>query len=269
MKNRTKDRLIPILFWGIAFSLLMAILRTVFLFTAYDSQTGYWGFGVLPNLLGILYAIGVIVCAASPLLLPQNSLFDAKNPSRLLSGSVKGFNALIFFLGGVMFVVNGAQNSKIIELLTGILLILSTLYFLLSAISEFQKDGQKKHTALCFFTIFAFILLLSGAYFDMTTAINGPFTTLYLFALLSCAIFILNEIRSDIGCALPRFHLAASLVAFLLAFSSSVSNLLFCLFGGNILGRTASDPMRHLLLLAFSLFVLLRLLSFRTAKKEK
>ena len=269
MKDNLQTRLNAVVLGGVTLSILMAIIRSFFLFTAYDAKMGYFS-GIASPLLTTLYGIITLALAASPLLFSKDTVRILPTAGAV-SSSIKALNAFIFFFGGIVFWTRGAQNSIKTELIAGIFLIASTLYFLFSFLSDIPKFSgslQSKRPWTCFFPILSFILLLANSYFDMTVTINGPFATLRLFSLLAGAVFLLNEIRADIDCPLPRFHLGASLVAFFLIFSSSVSNFLLCIKKSGALGATVSDPMCHLILITFSLFVLLRLLSFGTVKQE-
>lgn len=250
----------------LSLTVLTAILRTLFLFTAYDAKTGYLDRGLPTGLIAALYCIGLIACLLPSFLLPKNLLEiqDKICPSlRMITGLLC---AVTFFVCGVSFLGSGAIFSNKQDLFCGILSVVSTLFFLFSALS-FHPAFKGRFAGwipwLGFAVIGALLLMLSTAYFDMTVAINGPFTAVYLFSLLSCAMFILLEIRRMIGRPLPRAHLASALIAFFLSASSSVGNLLFCFLGDTGAGKTTADPVRPLVLLALSMYVLGRLITLR------
>ena len=116
--------------------------------------------------------------------------------------------------------------------------------------------------------ILALVLLLASAYFDMTVTLNGPFAPLYLFSLLSCALFMLFEIRSLIGRAAPRAHLTTGLLALTLSVPCGVGNLLYSILGDPGAGKTIADPARPLPLIAMSLFIAARLVCFQSNQKH-
>ena len=272
MKDRTKRIPSAIFLTVIAITLLTLAIRTAFLFTAYEAEVGYLQPGLPTILVSILYLLGTAICLGSFFLLPKVGLEANSSMHPIISYALKLPPVAACFLCGIIYLTSGALNSKKIFLLLGAFLLISTLYFIFSLLCDLSHAKPILETTrpwLILFVFAALMLLLATAYFDMTVTINGPFTTLYLFSLLSLAVFFLGEMRNDIHASVPRMHFASGLVALFLNGSSSIGNLLFCMLGNTGTGKTLADPLRPILSLTFSLFVLYRILSFIIPGQKK
>ena len=271
MKDLTKSKLKVFSLSVFVITALTAVLRTICLFAFYEPDTGYFRTGVPSVIVTVLYILGLVLCICPLFLLSREQITVSSSFSRNLSFALCCPAVIAFFACGILILGNGATEAIKLDVFTGIFCIISALFFLSSVLSQlprFQGRFDTSRPWLCIAVIAALLLMLSSAYFDMTVNINGPFTTVFLFSLLSCALFLLSEIRHDIGRPLARAHFVSGLAAFFLSASSAIGNLLFCLFGDTGAGKTLSDPTRPILLLCVSLFVLWRLLSFTPQKQE-
>lgn len=271
MKDSIQKKIIALLAAALGVTILTTAVRSVFLFTAYEANVGYFKRGLPSVTVSLLFIVGILFCVGLLFLLPKKGIVPG-GTSPYLSLVLKIPATVASFFCGVFYLGNGISNSIIMNIFIGFLSVLSAFYFLFSLISDFPQHrgrftGARLWCGLAF--IIKQILFLATAYFDHATNINGPFTTLYLFSLLSCAAFLLTEARYDLGAPAPRMNFAIGVLAFFLSFSSSVGNLLFCLFSNTGASVTLSDPFRPILMLTFSLFILHRLLSFTVAKQEK
>lgn len=249
---------------ALALTALLCVLRPICMATSYDLSARYFERGVLPVLHTLLYVIGIIGCFVPLLLLPKDSIVCKKSPER--SGSVFAMvSAAVFMICGILLALYAARNNMKLELIAGFSAILSALFFFFASMSHHPAWSSTTDSAcpwLCIPTMATLILLLASAYFDMTTTINGPFTTLFLFSALFGTVFFLCEMRAYIGRPATRLHFTAALATAFLAVSSSVGNLVFCWFVTNGAERTASNPLRHLLILAVGLYAIARLSCF-------
>ena len=271
MKDTTKNKIKVFSLSVFIFTLLTAITRTICLFAFYESNVGYFRAGFPSVIVTALYLLGLALCVCPLFLLPRGRTTVNEGFRRHLSFALRCPAVVAFFICGIIILGNGATQSIKLDILTGFLCIVSTLYFLFSALSElprFQDRPNASRPWVCIVVIAALLLMLSSAYFDMTVNINGPFTTVFLFSLLACALFLLGEMRLDIGRPMTRIHFVSGLAAFFLSASSAIGNLLFCFSGNTGVGKTIADPTRPILLLTLSLFVLARLLSFTVQKQE-
>ena len=271
MKDLTKSKLKVFSLSVFVITLLTAALRTICLFAFYEPNVGYFRAGVASVIVTALYVLGLALCVCPLFLLPREQITVDGAFRKNLSFALCCPAVIAFFVCGIVILGNGAIRAIKFDVLTGIFCIISALFFLSSALSQlppFKGRFDASRPWLCIAVIAALLLMLSSAYFDMTVNINGPFTTVFLFSLLSCALFLLSEIRHDIGRPLALAHFVSGLAAFFLSASSAIGNLLFCLFGDTGAGKTLSDPTRPILLLCVSLFVLARLLSFTAPKQE-
>ena len=260
MKNKIKIFTTSIL----ALAALLCVLRSICMITSYDLSARYIERGFLPVLHTSLYVIGVAGCFAPLLLLPKDSTACKKALNR--SGSVFAItSAAIFMICGILLALHAARNNMKLELIAGFSAILSALFFFFSAMSQHPTWSNTTESAcpwLCIPSMATLLFLLASAYFDMTTTINGPFTTLFLFSALFGTVFFLCEMRSFMGRPAPRLHFASALATSFLAISSSIGNLIFCWFVTNGAERTASNPLRHLLILAVGIYAFARLSCF-------
>lgn len=270
MKNKTNRNLFLIFLCCSIMTAAATAVRAVFLFTAYEPKVGYFKAGFPTIFLSALLLLGILCCVSPFLLLPRGALDTGKCPSRSFLVFSYAVSAAAFFVCGVVILITKATIYDILGMTSGFFCLISAIYFILQ-IAKLSPKMQQKASVLspwfCILLIAAQMLLLARSYFDMTVNINGPFTAIYLFSLLSSAVFLLGEMRLEIGIPSPRLHLSAGLTAFFLCCSTAIGNLLLILLGdtGN---PSVSDPTGAVLLLATSLFVLTRLLSFRAKTEE-
>ncbi len=264
MKATDKNRLIGVSLIIYLLALLVAISRTVCLFVFYDPAIGYLQTNWFTVLLRILIPSGVLLCAAAPLLFRKKTLGENQCCPHI--STLLRIPAIPAFLTcGIFQLTYGSAHASRLSLFAGLFCMASALFFLFAVLNVLPSLRGRLGALSPWghaVTIITLTLLLATAYFDMTVTINGPFAGLYWFSLLACALFLLAEMRRDIGRALPRAHLGISFVAMFLCMVSGTGNFLFSMLGETGPAITLSDSSRPFVLLAMSLYILARILSF-------
>lgn len=109
-------------------------------------------------------------------------------------------------------------------------------YFIFAIIPE---KLNKLKTFLGCITIVWHIVYLLSVYFDMTSPLNDPIRLMNEFALVGIMMYLTVEIRYLCGIPKKGFYIGASVAAFTLLLSSSVSNLLYAIcVSGSLDGNT-------------------------------
>lgn len=227
---------------------IAALLRTVSMFTAYDSGIGYFTRGAaLPVIATLLCVAGCVAAVAFP-------FFSRIDASSVPPVGSRGSSPVYFATAYAAFVMIGAFAYEIYRCFTdstagkffedanaatsayaarslriqGILVIIgivasgvSAVYFLLRLN---EKPGREWQVLLGFAPGLRGVAGL-GIYFDMTVEMNSPNKLMLQAALVSVMIYFLFELRMILGGkkARPRAYAAAGMAASVLTASASIS----------------------------------------------
>ena len=205
---------------GLILTLILTLFRCVSLAAFYDVDLGYFNGGFVPTMMNAIYFIASAWCLSPIVLLPKSQIRAEFTPSTAHFKGASVFAAVLFLLSSTAFF-----GTRKLAVFTVALVIISALFFISTL---FNKESLKTARAfLSIAVILTLIISLAKLYFDMTIAMNSPHKLLGSFSFMAAMVFMLCEVRVYLGKQLPRLHLAASLLTFLLGISFSFSALSF------------------------------------------
>lgn len=246
-------------------SLLGAIYRSACLLTLYDPNVGYLSSRFHSVCLAVFTVIGVVACAAAGYLFRHASFpLQPTEKGKQAWAILHAFAAALCFFGGISILSKNAIKTINYDIFIGVFSIACAAFFLLLCSQDSTKSSsffEKTRPWAYIICIVLLFLLLCSSYFDMTVTANGPLSIPYIFAVLSCCLFFLMEMRTAIGRCIPSLHLGITSVTIFLSSSVGISRLLFALLGNTGNGVTASNPVYAAILLSVSLCAIARLMS--------
>ncbi|MBE6703391.1 MAG: hypothetical protein E7585_08310 [Ruminococcaceae bacterium] len=222
-------------------TLLITVLRSIALCTAFDPITGYFSTGALPIIIYIVEILALIA-AFAPLLLIKQEELDAQRAPLSLAGLAAAVAAALALIATAIYlplrVLSAIKQTATLPapgplmILSAAVLLLAAGYFLLHFLGKPQIAPL-----LGYAVILAAVLLLSITYFDRYTPMNAPHKISLHLSMLSIMLFMLYEIAAAVGRARPRVLSVASAICFTVTASTGISNLI-----GFAAGK-GSDPL--------------------------
>lgn len=220
----------------LAVALALSVLRTLSLCLCFDTDIGYFRTGdALPRVLYIAEALAALAAFCPLLLIKQDTLpreLLAPSLASLSGAGICGLFAIV--LGGVLFSrVNILSPVPVV--FAALLLFVGSAYFFLHFL-----DSKKRGTApvWCGYAlILAALLLLCATYFDRYTPMNAPQKVSAHLALLSVMLYMLYELRFQVGREQPRAFAVVAALSFLACGVTGVSGVIgfFVGAGGDLL----------------------------------
>lgn len=260
---------VALLIVGVAF----AVFQTLLVFNYYDTSIYLYDHGTpLPVIFNITLSVFVILALAlfgifkkdshpdeAPRVTVISSIFSLLCGFTALSCGIFGFLEHIEKTKNIMYIPEKQDNFIF---WASIASVLAFGYFIVNA---FVKKATTLKGWLGCGAIAWYILYLLGVYFDMTTPLNSPVRLINEFALVGAMIYLVVELRLTLDIPKKGFYISASVIAFTLLLSSSVSNLV-----GVIGGRLTADDyfICYIHQLVMAGYILTRLIS-RLVQRQK
>ena len=259
MKNKT--RLFSV--FTALLTVLLAVLHTLSLLTAYNTEVGYLDSTPLVITMRVLYVLGAIWCLALPFLLPKEASFAKEHTVPHIAFGYLA--AILLALSGISLLLNPPVATgiaaKILPVLA-VLTLLASAFFFANAASP-KKLGTMR--AIFGFLVLAFLLcFLFYIYFNMYVTINSPLKNALQLSILCALLFTLCQIRLSIGKTVPRIAMTSRPLCVLFCLPTAVSHLVFGtseLCGA--LERTITSPFLSLPLLAIGIFALSEMIFYK------
>ena len=245
-------------------TLIAAVLRilSVTLFT--ERTSGYFkSAAVLPHLTHAFMALSALCLLLYPFLLqPRPEARSAKHTPAMTASAL--LCALLFFVNFINACLTETALPGLLLALTFLTLLCGTLYFVLQLPSF--KATPTLLTVFGGFAIMALACLVALTYFDITTPMNAPHKTELHLALLAAMLYLVYELRNVAKIPMPRMLAAGGALAFFLATTVGLSNLL-----GYAVGVYQSPLYlaEDLLLLALAVYVCARSYTNTTKKSDR
>lgn len=245
---------------SIAVALLSVVgrLLTVLFFT--DSGTGvHSNASIFPQVFSYLLAtvcIGLVVWA----FLSKKDFADREapvsKPFTVFTTAVFGF-AMLAYAVILLFSNIAAKSFTAFEIILIVSSFLSGIYYL--SLLFARKTSKNMLAILSMVPIVWAITALIEFYFDMTVLISSPSRIWVQITYIAFMIFILAEVRFNIGYESSLLYAPASVIATIFLLSVSVSNLVCS--DKMIIGIT-ERPITYAVMLAAGLYSLSKLISF-------
>ncbi len=229
---------------------LAAALRTVALFTVFDTEIGYFNESFLTSVVNCLIVIvfAFIVCGfvfiSKEADLPKKT--DNSANSIFFSAVFAGFILLADFAYKVIALMTEgklsyykmifssgfrSENAYMLRV-TAVIEIMGILASLLSALCFFVRSSKSPKAKLSawlgFFPIIRALVGVANIYFDMTVQMNHPSKLMLQFALIAVMFYFLCEEREYVSAdhSRSRRYFISGCLAYFLAFVGGVSELI-------------------------------------------
>ncbi len=251
---------IPLIFVAAA----AVTLRTVALFTAFNSVTMHFDNKVAITIASILVALGVIGFASYLFLGEKEQELIARSDnarSYIPAGLV---SIALLFLGAhcIGMSLSGrypAGTLTLLPLICALLAFLSAASFFLSVFIERNQDLYKAAFSLS--VVFCLAIYSIILFFNKEThPTNSPNKLVDQFAYISAALFFLFETRINLGRAKWRGYVASGLAATLFCAYSSVPSLILYAANGYTVSANITESV---LTLALAVFICSKVLQIR------
>lgn len=207
-------------------TLICALLRTVALFTAFDTHPGYFRIAPVTIFFYVVMAAALLLCISLPLFIKKDTLPSAAPAPTLPGLCSAGICALLFLVN----FMEACLAQATLKLSTGLWLVgllsllVAAAYFVLRFLAE---KPPVQITLLCGYgAILSFALLLCFTYFDQFTPMNAPHKMGLHLSLLAAMVYLLYDLRTLAGEAMPRAAAISSGVAFVFTATVGISNLI-------------------------------------------
>ena len=228
---------------------LAAVLRTVALFTSFDTEIGYFNESFIVTLVNWLivltsaFAICGLLFISKEADLPKKA--DNSANSIFFSATFAGFIMLADFFYKLVSVIGGgkfsyykmifssafrAENAYMLRV-GAIIEIMGVIAAVLSAVCFFVRSSKNPKAKLSawlgFFPIIRALVGVAQIYFDMTVQMNHPSKLMLQFALISVMFYFLCEEREYVSeeHMRPRGFFISGCLAFFLCFVGGVSEI--------------------------------------------
>ena len=201
-------------------TLVGVILRTVAMFTCFDSELGYFNSAdaSLPTVLTVLSFATVLSSIILSIATPKGTLPDVWPEPR--HNAIAAIPFALFGVAGAwhlwMAVSAGLANKLL--LIAGLLAMLSALYY----ISTATKASVLTVSALGLLPILWGLISVAETYTDQFTTMNSPIKLGLQFGLLGVMLATTAELRFRLGKSAPRAALCFHSIAVFLCFTGSI-----------------------------------------------
>lgn len=222
-----KMRTLRIYYIGtLVLTLAATILRTLALTLSLDPTSGYFKAGAaLPIALTALLAFSTAIILLSPLGL-QNRIPTAAPQKNALHHAGSVLCALCFLVAfvGTCIAKKTVALPALLWPIAFLSLLAAVVYFL--AKTPLCPMGTVGEAIFGSLTLIAIACLIAVTYFDIDTPMNAPAKVHLHLALLALMLCLLYELREAVGIPIPRVRVAFTALAFFLAATVGISDLI-------------------------------------------
>ena len=217
---------------ALGLSLLSAILFTVSMFIAFDSDIGYFSSThILPSIQTALMIVSVLFFASIAFLIPKNDLPREGGSGTSLTSFASLFCGIVFIVGAAIKFLSTYQNTANMTPLQKYLFIaiifsglISAVYFIYEALTP-DNSGVSSKIISGIFVIVNFLATIVFEHIDYYTPINAPRKVLLFLGFVSASMFMVQEFRRKAGILLPRAYVFFGSTTALICATMSISGL--------------------------------------------
>lgn len=231
-----KDNTINLLSLGlIVFSLISLVLRTVALFTAFDSHIGYFDTTAAITFFDrSFFAIAIFFGIVASFLTQKSSVLIT-SPSNLWSifaSLILGFIWMVSAL--LIFIIGGGKISTFgyISLASAVC---SAIYYIYEGFRPIKALNNGRTLAALVPTI-ALISMIFIENFDFTVALNNPDKQLMMFAFILAALFIIQKLKLSTEAPSNRLYICSAYLTVFISLYFAIPGII-----GN-LAHVTDDP---------------------------
>ena len=258
------------------FLIATVTIRCIALIKDFDFESGYFSSKTLISISDYML-IGVCFLFFTYLFIGKSNMkvrFELNCTHGYVASGVLGCATVFLGISMLMRTVSrelpaelGAyirEPMSIVELAVFVLSLLTAVYLIRAALDTSAYSAGRAGFCLCGVLLFA--TYAAYLYFEASLPINAPNKLTDQMAYLFASLFLLFETRISLDRQTPRAYVAMGLIAASVAAYSSIPAIVTYL----ALGKSVSNSVYDITLsLAFSIFVVLRLISFDRAKEDE
>ncbi len=271
MKEMTIDK--KIMTYGavtLILTLVAIILRTVCLYFSFDSYIGYYKEGFLPSVLGAFCFLSALFFLGALFVVKSDVYTSDGRESNKAIRITSVIAAVAFCYVSIMGISSDAVISRLaisesIEQILSALFVTATaassVYFIMNVA---QLKNKTVHAVFGFGVAIFSVITVVVTYFDLYELLNGPNKITMHMALITCALFMLAEIRAYAGEIKKGYYVFSLTAATFFTGVSGVPSFIFYVTGGNATDYT----LYHVLTVGLFLYFVARLVSFILASVE-
>lgn len=241
--------------YGIYLPIYLLLLITVSVLgtvacTKYMLEDGYFSDYLLSNITGWILVAAVVFFLSYIFTARKDMRFIPSFSSPLNYGPCAIVSAALVFISVYLLREAGifTEGFNGLTLATGLLALVSVIYFAVSAISVKRRSIRRSD-----FGIIVLIFLccyVAFIFFDTSSALNSPMKTVTLMSVLAMLVFFLYETRLSLGREMWRQYIAFGFIASLLSAYASIPALIMYFVKGRIIGLSIYET-----ILIFSFFI--------------
>lgn len=239
-------------------TLLGIVLRTVAMFTCFDTEVGYFNASLLSTLLTVLSFAAVLVPAVLAVVTPKDSLPTAwPEPRRNVAPL---FPCVTFILSALWMLlsITSEQSTGTLALVASILALVAGLYYFLLILGRLPVNAL---SAVGYAPILWALFAVAETYTDQFTTMNSPIKLILQFGFLSVMLMTTSELRFRLSKAAPRAALCFHCIALFFCLNAAIPTLIALAAG--ILDRPIHG-VYGLALLGAGVYVAFRLVFYAT-----
>lgn len=261
-----------------ALTVLGIVLRSISLFSFYDSDIGYYKTeAVLPDIFHLL-SVAVLPAALSAVfLLPKKDVYSYPklegNKALVSSGAIFCMASVAAYIvyslvslttPSYAIIGSAAQNKmgEIVPVLALVFGVISIIYLCLVLLGKTRDD---KHVYFGYTVILFVLMVLAKSYFDFYTTMNSPNKLLTQITLMAVMVYMLYELRLSLDNAAPRGYVCMALASLYFTAVCSVPGII-AFFAGRL------DKTEYLLCdflaLGFAVYIGTRLAAYIAIQDE-
>ena len=226
------NKLKVFLYSALGLSLLSAILFTISMFIAFDSDIGYFSSThILPNIQTALMIVSVLFFASIAFLIPKNVLPRECGSGTSITSFASLFCGIVFIVGTAIKFLSTYQSTASMTPMQKYLFIaiiisglIAAAYFIYEAFTP-DNSGISSKVISGIFVIINFLTTIVFEHIDYYTPINAPRKVLLFLGFVSASMFMVQEFRRKTGIMLPRAYVFFGSTTALICATMSISGL--------------------------------------------
>ena len=217
---------------ALGLSLLSAILFTISMFIAFDSDIGYFSSAhILPTIQAALIIVSVLFFASIAFIIPKNTLPREGGSGTSISVFASLFCGIVFIIGtAIKFLSTYQSTANMVPmqkyLFVAIIIsgLISAAYFIYEAFTP-DNSGISSKVISGIFVIVNFLATIVFEHIDYYTPINAPRKVLLFIGFASASMFMVQEFRRKTEILLPRAYIFFGSTTILVCAAMSISGL--------------------------------------------
>ncbi len=208
-------------------TLVEVVLRTVAMFTLYDTEVGYFDASAVTTLMTVLSFAGALLPIAFSVATPPNALPTEWREPRKYIAAIPPFACFALCGAWTLYQTVLGSFSQLLLLFSGVLALLAAFYFLLVlGRSMGSRMSNTTLAAIGYAPIFWALLSVAETYTDQFTTMNSPIKLGLQFGFLGVMLLTISELRFRLNKPLPRAALCFHAISIFFCLTGSIPTLI-------------------------------------------